>query len=41
MTMTQNDLDLGILNIVIGFDSQKPAEFLIVMFQQTAGHFEA
>jgi phage tail sheath protein FI len=40
-TTTQNDIDLGIVNIVIGFAPLKPAEFVILKFQQMAGQIEA
>lgn len=36
-TTTQNDIDLGIVNIVVGFAPLKPAEFVIVKIQQMAG----
>jgi uncharacterized protein len=36
-TTTQNDINLGIVNIVIGFAPLKPAEFVIIKFQQMAG----
>lgn len=36
-TTTQNDIDRGIVNIVVGFAPQKPAEFVIIKFQQIAG----
>ncbi|WP_445173403.1 phage tail sheath C-terminal domain-containing protein [Microcoleus sp.] len=36
-TTTQNDINLGIVNIVIGFAPLKPAEFVIIKFQQIAG----
>ncbi|UBF24843.1 phage tail sheath subtilisin-like domain-containing protein [Kovacikia minuta CCNUW1] len=36
-TTTQNDINLGIVNIVIGFAPLKPAEFVILKFQQMAG----
>ncbi len=36
-TTTQNDIDLGIVNIVVGFAPLKPAEFVIIKFQQIAG----
>lgn len=38
-TMTQNDLDNGRLNIVIGVAPVKPAEFVIIQIGQwTSGH---
>lgn len=36
-TTTQNDIDLGILNLIIGFAPLKPAEFLVIKLQQIAG----
>lgn len=36
-TTTQNDINLGIVNIVVGFAPLKPAEFVIIKFQQIAG----
>jgi phage tail sheath protein FI len=36
-TTTQNDVDLGRVNIVVGFAPLKPAEFVIVQIQQIAG----
>lgn len=36
-TTTQNDINLGIVNIVVGFAPLKPAEFVIVKLQQMAG----
>ena len=39
-TTTQNDIDLGIVNIVVGFAPLKPAEFVIIKIQQIAGELE-
>jgi phage tail sheath protein FI len=39
-TTTQNDIDLGIVNIVVGFAPLKPAEFVIIKLQQMAGSIE-
>jgi phage tail sheath protein FI len=39
-TTTQNDIDLGIVNIVVGFAPLKPAEFVILKIQQLAGQIE-
>jgi hypothetical protein len=39
-TTTQNDIDLGIVNIVVGFAPLKPAEFVILKIQQIAGQIE-
>ncbi len=36
-TTTQNDINLGILNIFVGFAPLKPAEFVIIKLQQMAG----
>jgi uncharacterized protein len=36
-TTTQNDIDLGIVNIVVGFAPLKPAEFVVLKIQQIAG----
>jgi phage tail sheath protein FI len=35
-TTTQNDIDSGIVNIVVGFAPLKPAEFVIIQIQQIA-----
>ncbi|MGL5803903.1 MAG: phage tail sheath family protein [Xenococcaceae cyanobacterium] len=39
-TTTQNDINLGIVNIIVGFAPLKPAEFVIIKFQQIAGQIE-
>jgi phage tail sheath protein FI len=36
-TTTQADINLGIVNILVGFAPLKPAEFVILKFQQMAG----
>jgi phage tail sheath protein FI len=36
-TTTQNDIDRGIVNLVVGFAPLKPAEFVIIHLQQLAG----
>ncbi|WP_353474565.1 phage tail sheath subtilisin-like domain-containing protein [Salipiger sp. H15] len=36
-TTTQADIDLGIVNILVGFAPLKPAEFVIISIQQIAG----
>jgi phage tail sheath protein FI len=36
-TTTQNDINLGIVNVLVGFAPLKPAEFVIVKIQQLAG----
>jgi hypothetical protein len=40
-TTTQNDINLGIVNIVVGFAPLKPAEFVILKIQQMAGQIQA
>jgi uncharacterized protein len=39
-TTTQNDINLGIVNIIVGFAPLKPAEFVIIKFQQIAGQID-
>jgi uncharacterized protein len=39
-TTTQNDIDRGIVNIVVGFAPLKPAEFVIIKIQQLAGQLQ-
>jgi uncharacterized protein len=39
-TTTQNDIDLGVVNIMVGFAPLKPAEFVIIQFQQIAGQIQ-
>jgi phage tail sheath protein FI len=39
-TTTQGDINLGIVNIVVGFAPLKPAEFVIIKLQQMAGQIE-
>jgi phage tail sheath protein FI len=39
-TTTQNDINLGIVNVVVGFAPLKPAEFVIIKLQQIAGQIE-
>lgn len=36
-TTTQHDINLGILNVMVGFAPLKPAEFVVVQIQQMAG----
>ena len=36
-TTTQDDIDHGVVNIVVGFAPLKPAEFVIIQIQQLAG----
>jgi uncharacterized protein len=40
-TTTQNDRDLGIVNIWVGFAPLKPAEFVVLYIQQIAGSLQA
>jgi uncharacterized protein len=35
-TTTQNDINLGIVNILVGFAPLKPAEFVVIQIQQLA-----
>jgi len=39
-TTTQNDRNLGLVNIWVGFSPLKPAEFVILYLQQMAGQIE-
>jgi hypothetical protein len=39
-TTTQNDIDSGIVNIVVGFAPLKPAEFVVIQIQQIAGQIQ-
>jgi hypothetical protein len=40
-TTIQKDIDLGIVNIVVGFAPLRPAEFVIIKIPQTAGQTDA
>jgi phage tail sheath protein FI len=40
-TTTQDDINLGIVNIIVGFAPLKPAEFVIIKLQQLAGQSQA
>jgi uncharacterized protein len=40
-TTTQNDIDQGIVNILVGFAPLKPAEFVIIQIQQMAGQVQS
>ena len=40
-TTTQNDINSGIVNIIVGFAPLKPAEFVIIKIQQLAGQVDA
>ena len=39
-TTTQNDVNLGIVNIIVGFAPLKPAEFVVIKLQQIAGQIQ-
>ena len=39
-TTTQNDVDKGIVNILVGFAPLKPAEFVMIKIQQIAGNIQ-
>ena len=39
-TTTQNDINLGIVNILVGFAPLKPAEFVIIKISQIAGEIQ-
>ena len=39
-TTTQNDINLGIVNIIVGFAPLKPAEFVVLKIQQMAGQIQ-
>ncbi len=39
-TTTQNDINLGIVNIIVGFAPLKPAEFVFIKIQQLAGQIQ-
>jgi uncharacterized protein len=40
-TTLQNDIDLGVVNVVIGFAPLKPAEFVVIQLQQMAGQIQS
>jgi phage tail sheath protein FI len=40
-TTSQNDINLGIVNIIVGFAPLKPAEFVVIQIQQLAGQVSA
>lgn len=40
-TTTQNDINQGIVNIIVGFAPLRPAEFVMIKIQQLAGQVEA
>lgn len=39
-TTTQNDVNQGIVNILVGFAPLKPAEFVVIQIQQMAGQIQ-
>jgi phage tail sheath protein FI len=39
-TTTQTDVNLGVVNIVVGFAPLKPAEFVVITLQQMAGQIQ-
>jgi phage tail sheath protein FI len=39
-TTTQNDINNGVVNILVGFAPLKPAEFVVIKIQQMAGQIE-
>jgi len=39
-TTTQSDINLGIVNVLVGFAPLKPAEFVVIKLQQMAGQIE-
>jgi phage tail sheath protein FI len=39
-TTTQNDIDRGVVNIIVGFRPLKPAEFVVLKLQQITGPIE-
>jgi phage tail sheath protein FI len=40
-TTTQDDIDRGIVNILVGFAPLKPAEFVVIRIEQLAGQGQA
>jgi len=40
-TTTQNDINLGVVNILVGFAPLKPAEFVFIKIQQLAGQVQS
>ncbi len=39
-TTTQNDINHGVVNILVGFAPLKPAEFVVIQIQQIAGQIQ-
>jgi phage tail sheath protein FI len=40
-TTTQDDINRGVVNILVGFAPLKPAEFVIIQIQQMAGQIQS
>ncbi len=40
-TTTQNDINQGVVNIVVGFAPLKPTEFVVIQIQQMAGQIQS
>jgi hypothetical protein len=40
-TTTQDDVNRGVVNVLVGFAPLKPAEFVIIQIQQMAGQIQA
>jgi hypothetical protein len=40
VTTTQNDINLGVVNILVGFAPLKPAEFVVIKLQQKASQIQ-
>ncbi len=39
-TTTQNDINRGVVNILVAFAPLKPAEFVVISIQQLAGQLQ-
>ena len=39
-TTTPSDINLGIVNVIVGFAPLKPAEFVVLIVQQMAGQVQ-
>jgi phage tail sheath protein FI len=39
-TTTQAEVNLGIVNVIVGFAPLKPAEFVVIKIQQMAGQIQ-
>jgi len=39
-TTTQNDIDVGLVNILVGFAPLRPAEFVVLKIQHRAGQIQ-